>query len=186
MASPVAHSLAGAVIYITFRRRREWSAREFGWTILAANLADLDLIPSLLVGDHALFHRRASHSLLAAVALGGFVLLSCRWRGSPRSTPVALLSFTAYLSQLLLDWLSLDTGPPRGIPLFWPLSNQHYMADPVIFLNIERDNPLSFPIIMHNMKAVLWEILLLGPIAIASWLWRQYGASGGEPQRQRR
>lgn len=184
MASPVAHSLVGAAIYFASRRRREWRAGELAGFIIAANLADLDLIPGLLVGDEALFHRQASHSILGAMAFALVVLVICRWRGHKSSARTTLLLFTAYLSQLLLDWLSLDTGPPAGIPLFWPLSKEHYMADPAVFLNIERSNPFTFPVIMHNAKAVLLEVALLGPIALMTWWWRHRGVPRGAPRRQ--
>lgn len=185
MASPVAHSLAGAIIYFAFRPRREWRAQELAWTLLAANLADLDLVPGLLIGAHALFHRTLSHSLLGAGVFALLVLLVCRWRGTTQPSRTTLLLFAAYLSQILLDWLSLDIGPPRGLPLFWPLSSEHYMADPPVFLNIERSSPFTLPVIIHNTKAVLLEAGLLGPIALMAWWWRHRELPRGAPQRQR-
>lgn len=183
MASPVAHSLAGAAIYFASRRRREWRVRELAWTILAANLADLDLLPGLLIGEHALFHRTGTHSLLGAIAFASIVLMICRWRGHMDSARTTLLLVTAYLSQLLLDWLSQDTGPPAGIPLLWPYSTTHYIADPAIFLNIERSDPFTLPVIIHNAKAVLLEVALLGPITLMTWWWRHRGIPRGAPQR---
>lgn len=184
MASPVAHSLAGAAIYFASRRRREWRARELGGFILAANLADLDLVPGLVIGDHALFHRKASHSILGAMVFASIVLVICRWHGHMNSARTTVLLSTVYLSQLLLDWLNLDTGSPAGIPLLWPFSDTHYMADPALFLNIERSNPLTIPVIIHNAKAVLLEVALLGPVTLMAWWWRLRGISREAPQRQ--
>lgn len=81
--------------------------------------------------------------------------------------------FAAYASQLLLDWLSFDPGPVVGIPLFLPFSQEHFMADPTLFLNIERTGLLSGAVILHNVKAALLELLILGPPAALLWLWQK-------------
>lgn len=171
MASPVAHSLAGIIVYFTAHRRPTAVSRDLLWLILAANIADFDLIPSVLMGDHSLYHRTLSHSITGALLFAAIVYAVCRWREHSRPWRMTLLMFTAYLSQLVVDWLSFDTGPPAGIPLFWPFSHEHYIADPTVFLNIERDDMLSAPIILHNVKAVLLEIIVLGPPAALLWWW---------------
>jgi len=141
--------------------------------ILAANLADLDLIPSLIMGDDSLFHRTFSHSISAA-ALFAIIVYGVCWQQKHRNpVRITTLMFAAYLSQLLLDWLSFDPGPVSGIPLFLPFSQDHYMADPTVFLNIERDGLLSGPVIIHNIKAVLLEALILGPPAALLWWCRR-------------
>lgn len=147
------------------------------WLILAANLADFDLIPGLLLGDHALFHRTFSHSISGSVLFALIVYTICSWHGHRNPARITALMFAAYASQLLLDWLSLDPGPVSGIPLFWPFSQEHYMADPVVFLSIERDHLLSPEIIIQNIKAVALETALLAPPAVLLWWWRRNGGS---------
>lgn len=142
---------------------------ELWWLILAANLADLDLIPGLLLGNHNLFHRTYSHSISGALLFAALVYTTCWWLEHRRPVRMTVLMFTAYGSQLLLDWLSYDPGPVSGIPLLLPFSQDHFMADPVLFLNIERDNALSAAVIIHNIKAVLLEVAILGPPALLLW-----------------
>lgn len=170
MASPVAHSLAGAIIHLA-SRRDDAGGHELWWLIVAANLADFDLIPSLLAGDHGLFHRTFSHSIPGALVFALLVYAICWWRENPHPVRMTTLMFTAYASQLLVDWLSFDPGPVAGIPLLYPFSQAHYMADPTLFLNIERNDPLSGAVIIHNIQAVLLELLILGPPAALLW-WR--------------
>jgi len=179
VASPVAHSLAGAIIYLSARRDCNGGHQELWWLILAANLADFDLIPSLLMGDHGLFHRTFSHSISAAVVLAALVYAVCRWRQYHYPLRMTLLISLAYGSQLLVDWLSYDPGPVAGIPLLYPFSHVHYMADPTVFLNIERNDLFSAGVIIHNLKAVLLEFLLLGPLAAGLWLWRRVRRKSG-------
>jgi inner membrane protein len=173
LASPAAHSLAGAIIFLAARRKGNGSHRELLWIVLAANLADLDFIPGLLVGEPSLYHRAFSHSIPAALLFAVVVYAVC-WRGRhPQPVRMTVLMFAAYASQLTLDWLSFDPGPVVGIPLFLPFSQEHFMADPTLFLNIERTGLLSGPVILHNIKAVLLELLILGPPAALLWLWQK-------------
>lgn len=171
MASPVAHSLVGAFIYFAATRQRSLTDRNLWWLILAANIADLDLIPSIFFGDHSLFHRTFSHSITASLLFALIVYAICRWCERHHPGRAALLMFTAYLSQLFVDWLSFDPGPVAGIPLFWPFSEEHYMAAPTVFLNIERDQLFSVPVIIHNIKAAALEVVILGPPTVLLWWW---------------
>lgn len=173
MASPVAHSLAGAIIHLSSRRDGTGDHQGLWWLILAANLPDFDLIPSLLMGDHSLFHRIFSHSIPAALLFALIVYAACWWRGHQYPIRMTMLMFAAYVSQLLVDWLSFDPGPVAGIPLFFPFSQEHYMASPTLFLNIERNDLFSGAVIIHNIKAVMLELLILGPPAAALWWWRK-------------
>lgn len=172
MASPVAHTLAGAIIYLVSRRGNDENLKDLWWLILAANLADFDLIPSLLMGDHSLFHRTFTHSITASLFFAMIVYMACWGRGRRNPAYMAFLMLTAYLSQLLLDWLSLDPGPVSGIPVFWPFSDAHYMADPTVFLNIERNDLFSPAVIAQNTMAVFREIIILAPVTALAWWWR--------------
>lgn len=165
--------MAGAIIHLAARRDDDRGYGELWWLILAANFADFDLVPSLLMGDHSLFHRTLSHSIPAAVLFALLVYAVCWWRGCRAPVRATLLMFAAYTSQLLVDWLSYDPGPVSGLPLLFPFSGEHYMADPTLFLNIERDNLFTAAVIIHNFKAVLLELAVLGPPAAVMWLWRR-------------
>lgn len=122
MPTSVAHIIGG---YAALEAGTDASARRgiffLVLVIFAANLPDLDFLPGVLAGDAGLFHRGASHSLLAALivaAVAGWGLGS-RLGGFRR---VAGWTFLAYASHLLLDTLVPDaTGATAGIPLLWPL-----------------------------------------------------------------
>lgn len=161
------------MIYFVSRRGDNGDYRELWLLLLAANLPDFDFIPGLLVGDHSLFHRGFSHSIPAALLFALVVYAACRWRRHRHPTRLAVLAFTGYASQLVLDWLSFDPGPVAGIPLFLPFSHEHFMANPTVFLNIERSNLFSSGVIIHNIRAVLLELLILGPPTALWWLWHK-------------
>lgn len=87
---------------------------------------DLDFLPDLLHGQPALYHQGISHSLGFAV-LVSFLLAFFYGRGRANWS-LGGLFFLASGSHLIIDVLGPDTRPPYGIPLFWPLSEQHYLA----------------------------------------------------------
>lgn len=170
MASPVAHSLAGAVIYLAFSHKRTFNAKEFWLVILAANVADFDLLAGLLIGDTEAFHRTISHSFLGTFVLA-LVFGTYLWTKDETNVPrLYVMIVLALTSQLLIDWISYDDSPPQGIPLLWPWSLEHYMSQTQLFLHVRRDEMLTMPVILHNLKAVSREMLILGPVALLT-LW---------------
>jgi inner membrane protein len=173
MASPVAHSLAGALIYLACNGSRKPRCQDMLAVMVAANLADLDLVPGLLLGDHGQFHRGASHSLLFAILLGAAASAWLYWRQYPRALALGTMITLALLSQLLVDWLSFDASLPQGIPLLWPFTDQSLMSPQTIFLNIRRDNLFTMPVLIHDLKALIIEALLLGPPTWWIWQWRR-------------
>lgn len=125
---------------------------------------DLDLI----VGTH----REASHSVGAAAIAGAVawvVARRARWRWG---AAVAL----AWASHVLLDWLSNDTRPPIGVLALWPFSDAYYKASIEIFPAVSRRYWES-RFWMYNVRALIVELVVLGPIAAAVlWWWRRRGA----------
>lgn len=164
------------MIFLVSRRGGNGDYRELLLVLLAANLADFDFIPGLLAGDHSLFHRGFSHSIPAALLFALVAFAACCWRRHPLAVRLGVLSFAGYASHLAVDWLTFDPGPVAGIPLLLPFSHEYFMADPTVFLNIERSNALSGAVIIHNFKAVLLELSILGPPALLLWLWNRKAA----------
>jgi membrane-bound metal-dependent hydrolase YbcI (DUF457 family) len=117
---------------------------------------DLDL----LIGTH----RGASHSVGAAVIAGVVAWLASR---SPRWAAAAAAAWT---SHVLLDWLSNDTRPPVGIMALWPATHSYYKAAIEIFPPVSRRYWES-RFWLYNLRAVVTEIVILGPIA-AAVVWR--------------
>ncbi len=169
MASPIAHSLAGAVIYFAVSHKRTFNTQEFLLVIVAANLADFDLLAGLLIGDVEAFHRTGSHSILGTLVLASIFIAFLRIRRRTTAMRLHVMILLALTSQIFIDWISYDDSIPQGIPLLWPWSLEHFMSETQLFLHVRRDNLLTMPVMFHNLKAASREILILGPIAFAAW-----------------
>jgi inner membrane protein len=172
MPSPVAHSLTGYVIY---RAAGPVHAQRWQYLVLylfAANAPDLDFLPGLLVGDPDLYHHGVSHSIgfavLFASALSLFLLFLKR-------DPIRrnfLIFFCLYSSHVVLDWLSVDTAFPYGVPFLWPLTDEYFIA-PLPFLpDVSRASSSGISFItslfsLHNFWTVAVEFLLFFPFV---WL----------------
>lgn len=144
-------------------RRKEASGLLL-WYLTAANAADLDLVPGLLLGDTRWFHHGTTHSVGAMAVFGMVLFLAFRWVWQ-RPEYVCILALTAvYGSHLLIDWMTADFVPPIGATFLWPFSTDFFHGPFSIFLNIERRNIWQWPTLVHNLAAVLWECVLLLPI----------------------
>ena len=171
MPSPIGHALGGALVggLVVARRapavvRRpldRWiGSAARGWRLavvlgLAATLPDLDLLVGL--------HSRYTHSVGAALAVG-----TAAWLASRRDWRFAAAVTLAYASHVLFDTLSNDTSPPIGIMALWPFSSRFYQSAWHVFVPISRRYWLP-GFLAHNLRAVVWEVLLLGPLTL--WVW---------------
>lgn len=171
MASPVGHTLAG---YLGYRLMPTFfgKAPSKGWmlgAIALANLPDLDFIPGLLMGNAFAFHRRGTHTVLAALLVGIVVAiaaaLSQRLRSSPREHQWewlwwGLWATMMYLGHLGLDLLMADRIPPQGLQLLWPFSVLYFPSPLTLIPGLQFDPVLSW----HNVRVVATEGVLLGPL----------------------
>ena len=103
-------------------------------------------------------HRGPSHGLGSAVLVGLVAFLATRQ--GRFSGAVGL----AYGSHTLLDWLGSDVMAPIGVMALWPFSREFYQANLQIFPAVSR-RYWEPGFVMLNLRAVAWEILLLGPLA---------------------
>lgn len=167
MPSPVAHALAGAALYAALAPgtgpRRDW--RPWALAAFAGMAADLDFLPGLLVGQPSRYHHWATHSLAAAVVFALLVApLAARAVGSTGRCAALLLA--AYGSHLVLDWLTVDSTVPRGIPILWPVSTAVFQAPVPLFTDIHHGASWEKFVNWHNAAAALREALLVGvPVA---------------------
>ena len=134
MPLPVGHSLSGYLIYLGAERKR--SLR--GWKIillylLCANLPDLDILPGYLLGRPNLYHHGISHSVGLAVAVGLVAAGAVYWKRRQGAGRVFLIAFGLYFGHVLLDTLIVDTTPPYGVQLLWPMSGKYYISPILIF-----------------------------------------------------
>jgi membrane-bound metal-dependent hydrolase YbcI (DUF457 family) len=112
-------------------------------------------------------HRGPTHSL-GAVLLVTLAASALAWRRLP-VVFVAASCGLAYASHLALDLLGKDSRTPRGIMLFWPWSSEYYTSGADLFLEISRRYWLPEEVIWGNLRSILWELLLLLPVAMIAW-----------------
>lgn len=178
MATPVGHALAGYAIGRMGLSDALGSSR--GMLILCMILAispDFDFLPGMAWGQPALYHQGLSHSLGFALAVSGLTLL-CLQRTIRRPVATWGVLFAAYSSHLLIDLFGPDGRPPLGIPLFWPLVEDHYMAPVTVLLGMQHVDSTSATtaewirgiIDWHNVKAILVESAVVAPLVLTGEL----------------
>jgi membrane-bound metal-dependent hydrolase YbcI (DUF457 family) len=165
--SPVGHALGGIAFGWRAAPRAGWR----GALVLAAVAVAPDL--DLLAGDH----RGISHSVGAAVAAGAAAWCLTRFASPVFRVPTALRPTgprdsarwglavaLAWTSHVALDWLSNDTRAPIGVMALWPFTQEYYKAPFEVFPPISRRYRVP-QFWLHNAKAVLIELVILGPVA---------------------
>lgn len=185
MATPLAHGIVGLAAG-QFHGPVGWgrSWRWYAFAIIAANAADLDFVPGLLVGDINRYHQLMSHSLIAAVVFGVLVWLFMR-RRTEAPVRLGLLSGIIYASHLLLDGFTYDGSSPVGVPLLWPFSQAYFHAPWTLFEGVGHGVPgESFTVVMayifswKNLGILAFDTAVLLPILGAAWYFGQ-GRSRG-------
>ena len=185
MPSPIGHAMAGIAVAWTadlIPGQRAWrvvpeSESRFrraggGLTLICAALGaapDLDI----LFGGH----RTMTHSLGAVI----FVWLFAAALAANAERPivrVSLMCAAAYGTHLLLDLLGVDRVPPYGIQILWPLNHEWYISGIDVFRQTIRQKILTAPSMLQNLKAIVQELLILGPMLVALWLVRVKALAG--------
>jgi inner membrane protein len=69
-----------------------------------------------------------------------------------------------WLSHVVLDYLSRDTSPPIGLLALWPICASYFKTPWPVFLDVGRS--LDLATALHDLKAALWEAVLLGPALV--------------------
>src|SRR5262245_10247384 len=124
MALCLAHATAGYLAYEALRPAGPHRPWLLAGAVLLANAPDLDFLPGLAVGDPNAFHRGMTHTIGAAALVATAVWVVARWRRARRPQWWAAFAAAAYGSHLLVDWMTVDVIPPRGIQLLWPFSDR--------------------------------------------------------------
>lgn len=171
MPSPVGHSIMGYIIYRAAAKRagmHQWQLMAL--YLFAANVADLDFIPGLQMGDPDRYHHGITHSIGFAVLFAlVFSLLGILGNAFRKNFGIF---FLLYFSHIAFDYFSIDTSKPYGEPFFWPLTNDYYIAPFAFLPDIQRSAigsefiPSLFS--LHNLWAVSVECLLLFPLAMVT------------------
>ncbi|NJK37711.1 MAG: metal-dependent hydrolase [Oscillatoriales cyanobacterium RM2_1_1] len=179
MPSPVGHTIAGLCGFILAQPTGLKSQR---WPLLllltlSANLPDIDIPWGLLIaGDPFIYHRQATHSIAAALLIGGLTyglvtLLGTRLKTRGRKVGVWVMGL--YLSHIILDMLVSDLYPPAGVQALWPLS-QDYLISPVtifggLHLSDSGQGLLRAILSQENLLTILQEIVILLPVTGLAW-----------------
>jgi len=200
MPTPLAHGIAGSAVARTVRCNwRSW--RFIALAFVIASLPDLDFIPGMMVGDAGAVHRRATHSLFAAVAVSLPVAAllgryGSRWLdrtafggiSKPRLGAWYVFVAPIYASHLLLDLVSLDTVENSGLQLWWPFSNAYVTAPLPLPAGLRAFFDLQFgptaadffrtlfsgrALAVYLAEALIFSPLLLVPFIVGRWCVRR-------------
>ena len=167
MPSPLAHSMAGYVIY---RLYRPWlpepDSKRLGpipllllVTIGLSMLPDLDSVAGILMGDFGRFHNNMTHSLLVGliVALG---VGSVGWvKQRADFFHWFILTLLCYEFHVMMDFLT--TG--RGVMAFWPFSSDRFLSPVAIFYGLHWSNGVFS---VKHLWTLFTESALVLPLAL--------------------
>jgi len=196
MPSPVGHGLAGLAIALAGDRPaaagsfRQAITRPVTLVCVAlATLPDADL---LIPG----FHRRATHSIAATIAVTIVAIVVTGWVTQRRRQAlgfglqerpwlrridwrIVFLCAAAHASHIVTDWLGADRSAPAGIQALWPKSDRFFMSGWDLFPQIERRQIFSVNSMLINLNAFVWELVLTVPFVALAWRARRAGRAGG-------
>lgn len=147
--------------------------------VIVSNVPDLDFLPGFLLGNEGLFHRGATHSILAAivVSIGLGAALGPRFGGARTVAAWALL---AYGSHLVLDVVVPDpSGRGSGVALLWPFLDAEIAApipgltilDPVRWFEGHelQQGFLKALISLDGLRIFLVDAALVSPLVPLAW-----------------
>jgi inner membrane protein len=169
MPSPIGHTLGALAVgwAASGPAARGQMIRRTLWIAAFGLAADLDL----LIGRHSM----ETHSVGAALLAGG-VAAALRWPLAATRGRIFLTATLVWCTHPLLDALGADTSEPFGVMMLWPISNEHVMFD-TVFAPISRRWWLP-GFVVNNVVAAAREVLILGPLALGSWLMTRRFRSG--------
>jgi inner membrane protein len=80
--------------------------------------------------------------------------------------------FLTYTSHLVMDFFGVDKRPPYGIPLFWPISGEYFLAPRPIFWGVHHAAETSAStnkwlisiLTPRNLEAIGIEVMVTLPI----------------------
>jgi inner membrane protein len=179
MPSPIGHALAGlaaawAVDLVPGDRAWRTAPEPASWFRRAGDGLTLacGALGAAADLDHLFItHRTVTHSI-GAIAFVGLFAAAVAANAQRPVARVALMCAAAYSTHLLLDWLGVDTSVPRGIQALWPFSHEWFISGIDLFPKTERHELLTVATTVTNLKAIVQEVLIVGPPTVALWLVR--------------
>jgi membrane-bound metal-dependent hydrolase YbcI (DUF457 family) len=185
MPTSIGHALAGAAAAWTadlVPGDRAWrtAPASASWYRRAGNgltlaCAVLAALPDIDLLFHA--HRTYTHSIGAVIVVGLIAAAVAAIADRPVAR-VSLMCAAAIGTHVLLDYLAVHPMPPFGIQALWPFTHGWYISGWDIFLETERRHFFTLASIAVNVRAVVREVAIVAPIALAIWLVRVKALAG--------
>ncbi len=175
MPSPIGHSLMGYTVYLAASpKKRGMRKRLLLFSLIAANIPDLDFLPGLIMGELRRYHHGASHSILFSMLFGLMIGVVYKIICGDGFKKGFVLACVLYLSHIILDYFVRSPG--RGVPLFWPFYDGYFMTSVVVFPYFDylSSDGTSFGGILslHNLKTITVEAGIIFLFLLAVLLWR--------------
>ncbi len=174
MPLPLLHAVAGYGVYHASKKEKpDW---ELAVSCVAlANAADLDFIPGILSGNPDLFHHGFTHSFTMAAVVGlVFASVAKIWKKRAFLRHF-LVSFFAYSSHVVLDFL-LDRS---ALPVFWPLT-QGKLVSMITSFQLEKIHLRGFDDFVCDrffslscLKRSATEIMIIGLAALTFFIYTE-------------
>jgi len=164
--TPVGHALGALTLgWVATSRPSSMGAAWVQSAIFVAVGVAPDL--DLLIGRH----RQETHSIGAAAVLASAAVFM-RWPAADRAWRTWTAIFLASLSHPILDALGTDRAAPFGIMAWWPFSRAYFLTGWDVFLPIPR-RWYEAGFVWQIARAAAHEVLILVPLAAASWMLRR-------------
>ncbi len=166
MASPVGHAIVGLSAAAVVQQITGTESAPALWigAFIASGVADLDVFLRLVGKDGPRYHRNASHSFLALVALWIAVVGISFGLGLGLSWGLLFAWLAALLTHPMLDYLTTGTQLGKvgyGIALWWPVSRTRYFSKRVWLARDRGETRRSWDYVPQALE----ELIRLGPLA---------------------
>ncbi len=166
MASPVGHAIVGLSAAAVVQQITGTESAPALWigAFIASGVADLDVFLRLVGKDGPRYHRNASHSFLALVALWIAVVGISFGLGLGLSWGLLFAWLAALLTHPMLDYLTTGTQLGKvgyGIALWWPVSRTRYFSKRVWLARDRGQIRRSWDYVPQALE----ELIRLGPLA---------------------
>ena len=166
MASPVGHAIVGLSAAAVVQQITGTESAPALWigAFIASGVADLDVFLRPVGKDGPRYHRNASHSFLALVALWIAVVGISFGLGLGLSWGLLFAWLAALLTHPMLDYLTTGTQLGKvgyGIALWWPVSRTRYFSKRVWLARDRGETRRSWDYVPQALE----ELIRLGPLA---------------------
>ncbi|MBD3384876.1 hypothetical protein GF407_08105 [candidate division KSB1 bacterium] len=164
MPSPIGHMLSGLAIVAAHKKGVLRGDRETLLVLVCVVLPDIDFIFGFIEGNPNAYHHQFTHSFFFAVA-AGFLLGVVSMRSCRHFLRPALLFTFAIALHIVLDLFAVDKSAPYGAQIFWPFSDDYFIAPIQIFSDVVRSSDSATFIFSlfnrHNLGTIIIETVIM-------------------------